>query len=225
MKFPNPPRKGEPTRKDYDDLLRWLRANNVVGIAGGRVVTSPNGKTLIPRLSVSGSGSGQQAASAPCYFGEIITYSETEGSGSAETQKTGIRGGYLEAGKKIWNVPNREINLEADGEFMIYIKVRVTANMDTAHSVTLSGLDTSEEPTWEHVGGSDDYPDKTIPKIFPTTEPGKGIAIIPIGKLTIANGAASLLPTGCGNLVVDHCPGVLTHHRGPVTVTDSTSGP
>ena len=48
MKFPNEPRKGESIAQAFSELLRWCRANNVVGIAGGAVRESSNGKTLIP---------------------------------------------------------------------------------------------------------------------------------------------------------------------------------
>ncbi|MES2923681.1 MAG: hypothetical protein V4819_19155 [Verrucomicrobiota bacterium] len=172
-------------------------------------------------------GGGSSAAPAgPCYFGEIISYTEeTEDSDSSGTPKTGIRGGYLEAGDKIWNVPNREIDLGASGVFLVWIRVAITANTDSTHVATLSGLETSEEPTWENGDGSDDYEDKVIPNPFPTSAPGDGVAIVPIGILTIADGAATLARTGCGNIIIDHCPGTLSHHRGPVVVGSDSAPP
>lgn len=173
--------------------------------------------------AVSGGGSG--SSSPPCNFGEIISYSETEGSDSSETAKRGIRGGYLEAGANIWNVPNLEINLAVSGVKIIWLRIPVIANTDADDVATLSGLASSEIPTWESADGSDEYESKVIPNPFPLTSPGAGVAIVPIGTLTVADGSARLTRTGCGNIIIDHCPGVLSHHRGPVvTGSDSTSG-
>ena len=38
-------------RESYIELLNWCRANNVTGITGGRVIESPNGKTIVLPLA------------------------------------------------------------------------------------------------------------------------------------------------------------------------------
>lgn len=162
------------------------------------------------------------AANGPCPFGEIIQWQETEGE--TPVTKTGIRGGYVEAGNRIWNVQPKPVNLATPGEWIVWLRIEVTANTDATNSTTLSGLKTSLEPTWETESSSGQYEAKVIPEIFPEIDPGSGVAIIPIGVLTVLDGAASIVPTGCGHIIVDHCPGVLTHHRGPVEiVADSQS--
>jgi hypothetical protein len=50
------------------------------------------------------------------------------------------------------------------------------------------------------------YPANTRPLL--TT--GVGKIIIPIGKLTILDGAATLESVRCGNITINHCGGTLT---------------
>lgn len=135
-------------------------------------------------------------SSSSCIFGEIITIPPVE-SGSA---KKAIRGGVVTAGKKTWNVPPNELNLAASGEWLVWLEVSVTANNDSG--VNIPGLDTSTAPSWEKRSVSSGYPDTTQPN---STGTG-GKAIIPIGKLTIADSSAKLDPARCGNVSVGFCP-------------------
>lgn len=167
---------------------------------------------MLVMVSLGGGGAG--SVPGICPFGEIISYSETDGSDSSATSKTGIRGGVLVAGDKTWNVPHRAIDLSETGEFLIWIKVLVTANTDPEGIAVLSGLKTSEEPTWENGSASDDYEVKIIPVIFPTSAPGSGVLIVPVGILTVEDDKATLVPAGCGNITATHCPGVLDFVRG-----------
>lgn len=47
MKFPSPPQRGQSVADTINDILRWMRSENVVGISGGRIKCSPNGKTIV----------------------------------------------------------------------------------------------------------------------------------------------------------------------------------
>lgn len=48
MRFPSEPKIGENIRSKVIELMRWSRANQVRGLAGGLVKNSPNGKLLVP---------------------------------------------------------------------------------------------------------------------------------------------------------------------------------
>ena len=80
-------------------------------------------------------------AVSECPFGQIVTWVEEE------TLKTGIRGGVVYAGDKVWNVPNKEINLDATGTFLVWLEIGVKANVED--EVLLPGLKTSTEPEWK----------------------------------------------------------------------------
>ncbi len=139
----------------------------------------------------------------PCNFGEMILVDEDEWH---------IRGGVISAGEKNWNVPSKKITATS-GEFLVWIEVGVTANMTDDNAATLSGLKTSTAPTWETASASGNYADSEIPEIFPESNHGKGKAVIPIGLLKITDGVPHLTPSGCGDIVVGHCPGSLWHRR------------
>jgi hypothetical protein len=48
---------------------------------------------------------------------------------------------------------------------------------------------------------------------MPTAPSGTGKAIIALGTLTLKDGKANFVKTGCGVMRIDHCPGTLTHTR------------
>lgn len=141
------------------------------------------------------------ASSSPadsyCPFGEIITWT------ASETTLTGIRGGVLYAGDQVWNVPNKALTLSAAGTFLVWLEIGVTANIED--DVLLPGLETSTEPVWHQAAIGDGYPSQTLP----TAASATGTVIVAIGELTILNAVATLFPTGCGTIVLDHCPGSL----------------
>ena len=164
------------------------------------IVSTSGGFSYRARHAAASTG----AALSDCPFGQIVTWVEDE------TAKTGIRGGVVYAGDKVWNVPNKELNLEATGTFLVWLEIGVTANV--GDGVLLPGLQTSTTPEWKQVGSDGgNYPDQTIP----TAPAGTGKAVVAIGLLTIADGAATLSPAGCGTIHVTHCPGSLTaeHER------------
>jgi hypothetical protein len=152
------------------------------------------------------------AVDSTCYFGEVITYLV------GETTKTGIRGGTIACGNKNFNVPNKELNLASTGVTLIYLEISVTANNDDDGEILLPGIETSTETTPSGFWKSDpwtaepvtQYPNNNRPLV--TT--GVGKIIVPIGKLTIADGAATLEAVGCGNITINHCGGTLTAARG-----------
>lgn len=57
MKLPSYPQKGKPVEDTVRGMIDYLRSITVRGIAGGRVVTTANGTTLIPpKQKAAGSG-------------------------------------------------------------------------------------------------------------------------------------------------------------------------
>jgi hypothetical protein len=196
MRIPNSPSRGDVITADHmraiSDAIRDLYAK----------LSEVSNNRYRPILGAGGGGL------STCYFGEIITWTV------GETTKTGIRGGTIQAGIKNFNVPNKELNLASTGVTLIYLEISVTANRDDANEILLPGLETSTETTpsgfWKSVSWTAEpltqYPANTRPLV--TT--GVGKIIIPIGKLTIAAGAASLEAVQCGNLTINHCGGTLT---------------
>lgn len=188
---------GEPLRASWaNDVVRDLRRNKA---------------SIKKRTLIIGGGGGVSG----CPFGKVVTYTEGEGAG-AET-KTGILGGTIAAGDKNFNVANKELNLESDSVTLIYLEISVTANRDDANEILLPGIKTSTETDtssfWKSMAWSDpvtQYPNNTRPVLTS----GVGKIIIPIGKLTISGGTASLKQAGCGNIALDHCGGTLSFSRG-----------
>ena len=177
-------------------------------IAGGGVTHVFGSTIVVPERQRRVAGS----TATTCYFGEVITYPV------GEETKTGIRGGNIACGNKNFNVPNKELNLASNGVTLIYLEISVTANNDDDGEILLPGIETSTETTpsgfWKSASWTAEpvtqYPDNTRPLV--TT--GVGKIIVPIGKMTIADGAATLEAVGCGNITINHCGGTLTAARG-----------
>ena len=201
MNLPPKKRPGNPIlATDWNTMVDALAARTPRPSATLEIVSTSGGFSYRAR---HGAGSTGNAVSE-CPFGQITTWVE------GETSKTGIKGGVVYAGDKVWNVPNKELNLEATGSFLVWLEIGVTANIED--DVLLPGLETSTEPEWKQVGSSGgNYPDQDIPE----APEGTGKAIVAIGLLTIKDGSAKLAPAGCGTIRVTHCPGNLTaEHSG-----------
>lgn len=203
----NPPPKKRPGQPvlaaDWNTIIDALAARTPRPGSGVELVATPSGFTF--RIRSRGSGGGGSSGGAECPFGSITKW--TEGEGEAATTKTGIRGGVVYAGDKVWNVEPQELNLAADGEFLVWLEVGVTANKEDG--VLLPGLETSTEPDWMQGALSAGYPDIEVP----AADPGTGKAILALGNLKIEDGSPTFAKTGCGNLRVTHCPGTLGHLR------------
>lgn len=154
-----------------------------------------------------GGGTGGGGRVITCHFGEIITI---EGTPDVST----IRGGIIYCGDQNWSMDADAISLSPDGVWLVSIAVSVVVNTDDDGEILLPGIDTGTKPTggWTRTSwtAGTDYPDNTAPTI-PT---GAGTIVIPIGKLTVASGVASLEAAGCGHITVGHCAGTLSHTRG-----------
>lgn len=186
--------------KSLGSVIPWCRdVTLTLKQLRDRVIVVPNSKV----------SSTTEPDGPPCPFGEVYTYQVDD-----ET-KTGIRGGWIQAGDKTWFVEPYEIDPETDSDLLYWIEIGVTANTDDDGVAVLSGLETSTEPVWNSGPAGSGYPDTTIPVIFPAgVDPGEGEYIAPIGHLTITDGIISSLEgRACGNIIVEACPGVLSSRR------------
>ncbi|MEY4245953.1 MAG: hypothetical protein RLZZ245_3538 [Verrucomicrobiota bacterium] len=197
MRLPSKKRSGHPIlAKDWNQLIEAIEARTPCPGIGLELVFMASGFTYRVRRS-SALESGNQTVTCP--FGEIITFKE------GETLKTGIRGGVVYAGDKVWDIEAKTISLSATGSYKVWLEIGVTAHAEDG--VLLPGLKTSSEPVWKQ--SSAQYPSQTLP----TAPAGTGIAIVALGTLNIEDGKASFSRAACGSVRIDHCPGTLTHQR------------
>ena len=196
MKLPPKKRPGNPIlASDWNTLIDALEARTPRPGMGLELVSAAGGFTFRARKS----SASESSQSTNCPFGEIITYQD------GDTLKTGIQGGVVYAGDKVWDVEPKALTLTATGTYKVWLEVNVTANVED--EVLLPGIKTSTEPAWKQSG--DSYPTQTMP----TAPSGTGKAIIALGTLTLKDGKANFVKTGCGVVRIDHCPGTLTHTR------------
>lgn len=188
--------RGDITNMKWRDLGEYLKRSRIVGGIGVRVSRDITG-TIISSKQTRSIGVG----SSSCPFGEIVTYKV------GNTMTTGIRGGSLYAGSNVWNVANKDLNLEASGTYKVWLSISVEANFEDG--VLTPGINTSSAPEWNQGAASGAYPSQTIP----TTDEVTGTAIVALGILTIADGAASFEPESCGPIMINHCPGTLGNSR------------
>lgn len=195
MRLPGKKRSGNPIlASDWNMLIDALEARTPRPGMGLEIVSMAGGFTFRVRKS----SSSESSSASTCSFGEIITFKD------GDQTKTGIRGGVVYAGDKVWDVEPKAITLTASGTFKVYLEVGVTANVEDG--ALLPGIKTSTAPEWKQAA---QYPSQTIP----TTPSGTGKVIIAAGTLTIEDGIATFDRAGCGAIQVGHCPGILTHSR------------
>jgi hypothetical protein len=77
--------------------------------------------------------------------------------------------------------------------------------------ITASGTPEWDLKTWSAGPPPTSYDDNSNPAS--PSAPG-GAIVVPVGKLTVAGGVSSLVPTGCGNVTVGQCAGILNFARG-----------
>ena len=157
-----------------------------------------------------GGGGGGSSASGVCAFGEIIDIPDTDPA------EKGIRGGVIHCGDKNFNVPPYEINLAADSDELIYLELDCEVNRDDDNSILLPGIKTSSESSPGTFWQSDTYSSGPPPTQYPDNDnpgvsTGIGTIIIPVGRLIVDDGVATLQSARCGNVTVEHCSGSLSH--------------
>lgn len=196
MRLPAKKRPGNPVlASDWNLMIDALQARTPMPAHNAELVASTCGFTYRFRQS-----SSQSAVQSGQPFAEIISWNE------GNTRKTGIRGGAVYAGDKVWNVDHQPLNLGASGVFQVWLEIGVTAVVED--NVLLPGIKTSTAPQWKQQSG-DNFDDQQIPEL----PEGTGKAIVAIGTLTIEDGAARLLPASRGSILISHCPGILWHSR------------
>lgn len=204
MKLPSMPRKGQPVEDTVREIINFCRAIRITGCIGGNAKITPNGTTLEFKPGKTAPTAG---AATDCPFGRIITWQD------GEDTITGIQGGIIHCGTENWNIDPQALNLAVDGVWLVWLEIDCTVNLDDDSEILLPGVDTGTQPTgdWSKAAWTlgDNYPANTAPTI-PT---GNGTVILPVGKLTIADAAATLENAGCGHFIVTHCAGTIGYSR------------
>jgi len=204
MRIPTNPLKGDSVTHKITEIINFLRYSNLTGVVGGRLVKTPNGSTLF----IDAGKGGKTSSSSSCTFGEIYTNNE-------DPPVTAIRGGLIICGDKNFNVPDQPLTLGTAGTWLVEISLSgVTATTDDDDEIFLPGCTTATgTPDWNNIAytGTENYTDTDNPT-SPTAP--TGTIVVGIGTLDIADGVATLAPTGCGTIRVDQCAGLLTHSRG-----------
>jgi hypothetical protein len=196
--------QGRPSDAKWQALGEYLRQGTVRGGPGLRVRKVGN-KTII---SASRKKTVGGATAEFCPFGEVITIPDSD------PPAQGIRGGIVHCGDQNWNFDPQELNLDVDGTWLVYLDVvDLEVNRDDDGEILMPGVKTGTKPTgdWGKTAWSigTDYPENTEP----VASTGIGSIILPLGKLTIADGAATFEQAGCGNFTITHCAGTLGYTR------------
>jgi len=199
MKLPTKPKRLRDMADFCRDSIAWMRANQIGNVAGGKLKRTANGTTIevspVPKIARGPQASG-------CIFGEIVPVPDSD------PPEVAIRGGIIHCGDQNWNIDDNPINTETDLDTLIWIAVSCTVNTDDDGELLLPGIDTGTEPTAWSSGAS--YPANTPPTVAVPT----ATVILPIGRLIVEDGSASLIPSGCGNFTVTHCAGTVGYSRG-----------
>ncbi len=197
----------------YRPITWWTfeeRASKLIGAEGS---ASAKGDTVDGYdTPVSVTYGGGNSSPSGCNFGGIVRFTETVGE--VVEPRAAIKGGIIHCGDQNWNMDDQLINLASDGVVLVYIEVEVEVNRDDDEAFLLPGVKTGTRPignwdllTWDE---DTDYPVNTSPIV--TT--GLGTIILPIGKLTVEDGEATMEPVGCGHFTITHCAGTLGYTRG-----------
>lgn len=113
---------------------------------------------------------------------------------------TKLRGGIVIGGATNYNVPNITLNLASAADNKLWLRVTFEANQ--ADDVLLPGIDSITNIT---TGSGATVPDNELPTMAD-----------PTGKLYIVLGhytGTAFRPHGCGNFVLNHCPGAISYYR------------
>ena len=198
MQLPQKKRPGLPIlASDWNQLIDALAARTPRPSADLQVVASSGGFTYRSRETPA--ASTQKRYGHP--FAEIINWIKDDKT------VTGIRGGVVQAGNKVWNVPHMEINLEIEGDFLVWLTVEVLAYSEDG--VVLPGLITSSMPEVVYGDPASGYPQQVVP----TIENPTGTAVVPIGELRIQKKSPSFTPAYYGSVQLSHCPGTILQYR------------
>jgi len=146
-------------------------------------------------------GGSSGGTATDCIFGQIVPVPDTD------PQEYAMRGGIIHCGVNNWNIADETIDTSSDLDTLIWIAVSCTVNTDDDGELLLPGIDTGTEPTVWSSGAS--YPANTPPTVAAPT----ATVILPIGRLIVADGVASLTASGCGNFTITHCAGTVGYSR------------
>lgn len=139
------------------------------------------------------------AGGSACPFGRL------KKTVSGETVTISLVGGAVTAGATVHTVDDYDLDLGNPGTFVLWIETAFVGNM--ADGLVLPGIASSASCTIE-IGAS--YPSQSIPNVAGSAA---GTSIVPLGALVIASGRATFSPSGCGDVIISHCPGSVNYER------------
>lgn len=174
-------------------------------------------KIEIPRVEGKGQkielvkegASDISVSSGPCPFGELTAIDDET------SYTTGIKGGIVHCGDQNFNVEYYGVDTSTttNSADLISIKLdNIAFSTDDDETYILPGVTTSTgTPSWEVTAWTTgtNYPDN----INPATPTGTATIYVPLGKLTIADGVPTWEPTGCGNITINQCGGIVSSSR------------
>jgi len=205
MRLPGKKRSGNPIlASDWNLLIDALEARTPRPGMGVELIATSGGFTYRVRRMAGGDGA---AESSICPFGEIMDVDDA----SSFTQ--GIRGGLVFCGDKNLNVEYQGINTGEETNLENLIQLKITGIVpvtDDDNEIYLPGIETTNStPVWEYKTVEAGYDDNTNPASPSAT----GTIIIPLGKLTVTDGVPTFDATGCGNITIGQCAGILSFTR------------
>lgn len=182
---------GPPNATRWRELGEYLRSQKIFSGKGVRIFTSSNG------IIISAYSGGRPfVTQTVCPFGNVI---EQDGDPH-------LSGGFVFGGSTNLEVTPIPLNLSSNTGDWLYLAIDFGAN--TVDGILLPGVDSITGHTISH--GS--LPSNTIPTMSSTS----GKIHIPLGfytSSTTPGGDATFTPTGCGNITIHHCPGVISFTR------------
>jgi hypothetical protein len=157
---------------------------------------------LAQRKTRGKKGSSSGGGSNFCIFGELVTVPDSDPPEQA------IRGGIIHCATNNWFIADEVVSTATDYDLLVWISVACVVNTDDDGELLLPDIASGTEPTTWGSGAS--YPANTAPTVAAPT----ATVILPIGRLIVADGVASFVPSGCGNFTVTHCAGTVGYTRG-----------
>ncbi len=177
---------------------------------GNDVVSAIRRRRKRPQRNINIAGGGGN--DDDCAFGEIIDVDD-------ETSfNYGIAGGLVTCGAKNFNVPYKGLNATSA---VVLVSLKLTGiqfNTDTDNQFIMPGLKgATGTPEFDYKPWSAgvNYPDN----INPSTPTSTGTIYVPLGLLTTFATVSGSTPTptfeatGCGNISITHCGGILQSSR------------
>lgn len=186
--LPKAPRNGKAfliSASTYD-LLREAASRKTIFDNDDFSVAERQGKQMV-RL---------RASTSDCPFGSVFK----------EEEVSKLKGGFVFGGSTNLDIEAIPLNMSSGTGDWLYLSVVFIAN--SADDILIPGV----ESIVSHSVGHGSLPDN----VLPTTLDPEGTIHIPLGSYTSSEppgGDPTFKASGCGNITIQHCPGVISFTR------------